>query len=964
MRLKKRYFLLPFLAIFFGYMLFAIYDEVREKTIDEFNAQQTILAKQASKGIENFFNYYLRSLTHFSKMDDVVNFNDIGKSLMGSYYHTHSDVISAMTRINKSGRITYTVPFNKKAIGADISYQKHMKTIIQKQQPVISDVFEAVQGYQAVAYHVPVFSNDIFQGTIAILIPFDNLAKEYIENIKLGKSGYAWVISAGGIEIYNPGSNRIGKTIFDKYGLSPSMTKMIKEMMKERKGITTYSYDRVKSKSVERIKKHAVYLPIRLANTFWSIVVATPEEEVFPTMIGFRNKLFLIAALLIATGLFYSYYFISAWAILHEGTKRKKVEKALLESENKFRSFAEQSFVGIYLIQDGKFVYVNPKHANIFGYTVEECLNNMHFHVLVHPDDLKLVEEQVRRRVAGEIPFVQYEFRGIKKNGEMIHVEIYGSSTFYKGSVAVSGTMLDITERKQADEALKESEKKYRQIYDNILDVYYEANIDGIILEISPSIEKYSQYKREELIGKSLYDVYTNPEERNKLIEALINDGSVNEHELNLTDKDKTQHICSINSMLIKDKNGNPTKIVGIMRDISNRKKAEKEKMELEEKLFRSQKMESLGLLAGGVAHDLNNVLSGIVSYPELILMDLPEDSKFRNPIETMQESGHRAAAIVQDLLTVARGVATTKEVLSLNDLIGDYLNSPELNKLKQFHPTVTVKTNLDTNLLNVNGSHVHIRKVMMNLVSNASEAIEGSGNVTISTTNRYVDRPLKGYDDVNIGEYVVLSVSDDGQGISSDDLERIFEPFYTKKVMGRSGTGLGLAVVWNTVQDHKGYIDVTSGENGTTFELYFPITRDEISDKDLSIPLKDYKGNQETILVVDDMENQREISCKMLDKLGYKTKAVSSGEKAVEYLKENSVDLIMLDMIMDPGINGRETYERIIKIHPKQKAIIISGFAQTDEVKKTQKLGAGRYIKKPITLEKIGIAVKKELEK
>jgi len=360
----------------------------------------------------------------------------------------------------------------------------------------------------------------------------------------------------------------------------------------------------------------------------------------------------------------------------------------------------------------------------------------------------------------------------------------------------------------------------------------------------------------------------------------------------------------------------------------------------------------------------LNNVLSGIVSYPELILMDLPEDSKLRKPIETIQESGHRAAAIVQDLLTVARGVATTKEVLNLNDLIGDYLHSPEFNKLKHFNPEVRVKTSLDTDMFNIAGSHVHIRKVVMNLVSNAAEAIEGSGNVTISTKNRYVDRSLRGYDDVNIGEYAILSVSDDGSGISSDDLERIFEPFYTKKVMGRSGTGLGLAVVWNTVQDHKGYIDVTTDENGTTFELYFPITRDEISDKTLPIPIKDYKGNQETILVVDDEESQREISCKMLDTLGYKTKAVSSGEEAVEYLKENTVDLIMLDMIMDPGINGRETYERIIKIHPKQKAIIVSGFAETDEVKKAQKLGAGQYIKKPVTLEKIGLAVKEELEK
>jgi signal transduction histidine kinase/ActR/RegA family two-component response regulator len=383
-----------------------------------------------------------------------------------------------------------------------------------------------------------------------------------------------------------------------------------------------------------------------------------------------------------------------------------------------------------------------------------------------------------------------------------------------------------------------------------------------------------------------------------------------------------------------------------------------------EEKLTRAKKMEALGLLAGGVAHDLNNVLSGIVSYPELLLLDLPKESKLRKPIETIQETGHRATAIVQDLLTVARGIAIAKEPLNLNAMVENFLLSPEFEKLKRFHPTVTIKTNLDTDLFNISGSDAHLRKVVMNLVSNAAEAIEGSGDVIISTLNRYVDRPIRGYDDVNVGEYGVLSVSDGGPGISPDDLERIFEPFYTKKVMGRSGTGLGLAVVWNVVQDLKGYLDVISDENGTTFELYFPTTREEVSDKDLSIPIKDYQGDGEKVLVVDDVESQREIACEMLNILGYKAKAVSSGEEAVEYLKENTVDLILLDMIMAPGINGRETYERILKIHPNQKAVIVSGFAETDDVKEAQRLGAGQYIKKPLTLEKMGTAVKDELKK
>ncbi len=527
----------------------------------------------------------------------------------------------------------------------------------------------------------------------------------------------------------------------------------------------------------------------------------------------------------------------------------------------------------------------------------------------------------------------------------------------------------EVDERLHTEEILRESEEKHRLLAENTVDCIWQMNLDLEFTYINQAVFPFLGYTPEEFIGSKLPE-HCSSEEMEKMqaiiLDALTNlpDNRAVVFETSYYHKNGEEISCEIIGKIELDNTGNPIYIQGTARNITERKQAEEVLRESEEKLVRSKKMESLGLLAGGVAHDLNNVLSGIVSYPELILLDLPEDSKFRKPIETIQESGHRAAAIVQDLLTVARGVATIKEPMNLNDLVGDYLHSPEFNKLKQFHPTVTVKTNLDTDLFNISGSHVHIQKVVMNLVSNASEAIEGGGNVTISTMNRYIDIPLRGYDDVNIGEYVVLSVSDDGSGISSLDLERIFEPFYTKKVMGRSGTGLGLAVVWNTVQDHKGYIDVASDENGTAFELYFPITRDEITDKALSVPIKDYKGNQETVLVVDDMENQREISCKMLDTLGYKTKAISSGEEAVEYLKENTVDLILLDMIMDPGINGRKTYERIIKIHPKQKAIIVSGFAQTDEVRKAQKLGAGQYIKKPVTLEKIGIAVKEELEK
>lgn len=486
---------------------------------------------------------------------------------------------------------------------------------------------------------------------------------------------------------------------------------------------------------------------------------------------------------------------------------------------------------------------------------------------------------------------------------------------------------------------------------------------------LDPNIKAILGYTDDEIPNDiETWVTYVHPEDSQAVMEAAqaCLDGKTPEYifEHRMLHKDGSTRWIMVRGKAIRDESGDAVRLIGTDADITERKQTEEALRESEEKLARLNKMESMGLLAGGVAHDLNNILSGIVTYPDLLLMNLPTDSEHRKYIEAIRESGLRAVAVVRDLLTVARGVASTKEPLNLNELVKEYLRSPELGKLEQLHPTATIKTRLDNELLNISGSKAHLRKVVMNLVSNAAEALDAHGNVIISTMNRYVDKPIKGYSDVNEGEYVIWSVSDDGPGILPDDLDRIFEPFYTKKIMGRSGTGLGLAVVWNVVQDHKGYIDVKSDENGTTFDLYFPITREEISDKDLSIPIKDYKGNGETILVVDDVPGQLEIACEVLDALDYKPKAVSSGEEAVEYVKENPVDLILLDMIMEPGINGRETYEQIIKIHPNQKAIIVSGFAETDEVREAQRLGAGQFIKKPVTIERIGLAVKEELEK
>ena len=384
---------------------------------------------------------------------------------------------------------------------------------------------------------------------------------------------------------------------------------------------------------------------------------------------------------------------------------------------------------------------------------------------------------------------------------------------------------------------------------------------------------------------------------------------------------------------------------------------------EMEARLQRAQKMEAIGTLAGGVAHDLNNILSGLVGYPELLLMDLPEGSEMRGIVETIKKSGEKAAAIVQDMLTLARrGVAVT-DVIGLNRIVQDYLDSPELANLKSIHPQVTIHSDLAPAVFNIIGSPVHLGKTIMNLVTNAAEAMSDGGEISVSTQNAYVDRPMHGFETVPEGEYVLLRVADTGIGISGQDLERIFEPFYTNKEMGRSGTGLGMAVVWGTVKDHSGFIDANSIEGqGTVFDLYFPISRQDVEDEIEETPIDRYRGLGESVLVVDDIKEQRELAAFMLKRLDYRVAAVASGEEAVHYIRKTPVDILVLDMIMAPDMDGLDTYRQILAISPGQKAIIASGFSESERVLEAQRLGAGRYIKKPYRMEQIGMALREQL--
>ncbi len=409
---------------------------------------------------------------------------------------------------------------------------------------------------------------------------------------------------------------------------------------------------------------------------------------------------------------------------------------------------------------------------------------------------------------------------------------------------------------------------------------------------------------------------------------------------------------------------------ISVIKDEIDKLYLEKEKNKeeraiLEYKLQQSLKLEAIGKLAGTVAHDLNNVLMGVVSYPDFVIRLLKNNNteKAIEYIKKIKESGIRAANIVQDLLTLSgRGIKSIT-VLNLNSIIEEYLNSPEFANLQNRNQNIEIKFSPDNSLYNMQGSKIHLYKTIMNLIKNGIEAIKDEGEIIISTKNiKFENKKIEGYDKPLNGDYLEIIVADTGIGISKQDLLKIFEPFYSKKTAGKKGTGLGMLVVKQTVEDHHGVIEVKSEEGrGTEFRLYFPAEKNLASEKIIR-EIDNYTGKGELILVVDDEEEQRLIAKDILKDLHYNVKTVSSGEEAIEYVKHNNVDLILLDMIMNPGIGGLETYKRIIKINPNQKTIIVSGYSEKGHVLEAQKLGVNKFIRKPYTIETIGKAIYEEL--
>ena len=583
----------------------------------------------------------------------------------------------------------------------------------------------------------------------------------------------------------------------------------------------------------------------------------------------------------------------------HDITERRQAEEAQARAKIVLEQTFEQSSIPMALVSmpDAVIRIINPACIEHLGMLDEPSLigtplmafKSSYTDYSEQGEVVNTTELPLARALTGSITINQMG-KVVRKDGT-IRWHLISASPIYntaKEIIAAYLTLIDITDLKQAEKLLIDITGRLRLatfaakagVWDWNIQTN-EMNWDDRMLEL------YGLTHDNFPGGVEAWQQGLHPDDSSRAIEecqsALRGERDF-DTEFRVRRPDGTVVHIKADGLVLRDEEGNPLRMIGLNTDITSRRQAEEEKQILEERLIRAEKMESLGLLAGGVAHDLNNVLGIVVGYAEILLDSVDEKSPLRKDLKTIFDGGQKAAAIVDDLLTLARRGVVGKKVLNLNKLIGDFKKSPQWEKLLTYHPSVKIQTELEDDLLNIAASSVHLEKTLYNLVSNAGEAMTKGGKINIKTSNRYIDKPIHGYDTIHEGDYVVLSVSDEGSGISETDLKRIFDPFYTKKIMGRSGTGLGLSVVWGTVKDHQGYIDIQSEEGkGTTFTLYFLITREDIEKQALAESMSDYLGNGQSLLIVDDVKDQRDLAARLLKSLNYKVLSVSSGEDAIK---------------------------------------------------------------------------------
>ena len=517
-----------------------------------------------------------------------------------------------------------------------------------------------------------------------------------------------------------------------------------------------------------------------------------------------------------------------------------------------------------------------------------------------------------------------------------------------------------VNKRRAADDALRESEEKYRTILESIEEGCFETDTDGNLTFFSNPFLKILGYSRNELLGGNTSS-YTSPDTATSMepiTERLRETGKPeNVTDYDVIRKDGTSLTLELSVSLLKDQDGLPMGYRGVLRDVSERRKTEEEKHKLESQLQQAQKMESIGTLAGGIAHDFNNILMGIQGNASLMLLKIESDHPNYEKIKNIEKYVQNGTELTKQLLGFARRGKYLIKATDLNEIIEK--SSSLFGRTKK---EIRVHTTLSDDLWTAEVDRGQIEQVLLNLYVNAWQAMSNGGDLYLQTENIILDRSYVKPYRVEPGRYIKISVSDTGVGIDKETQERIFEPFFTTKEMGR-GTGLGLASVYGIIKSHGGYINVYSEqEKGTVFTIYLPASQKEASIEKEAAPAAIIKGSG-TVLLIDDEKMILDVGIELLEELGYTVESAMSGQEAIDIFKEdpNKIDLVIMDMIM-PEMGGGETFDRLKEIDPDVKVLLSSGYSINGQATKILRRGCDGFIQKPFNMNQLAEKVQKIL--
>ena len=634
-------------------------------------------------------------------------------------------------------------------------------------------------------------------------------------------------------------------------------------------------------------------------------------------------------------------------------TDLRLAQKALGDSEARFRSVVENSLSGIYVIQGGKLAYANPRLVSMLGFSKPEDLLGRDPWDSVHPDDREMVKSGGWLRQHHDVAQRHYTFRAIRGDGRTIWLEALDAHIIYQGRPANLGNVVDITQRKAAEKALKQSEEQYRLLVDNAQDAIYILQ-DGRFVFANPEVERLVGYTQEELRAMD-FKRLLHPDHLHvvaqRYADRLADKPTPNDYPLRIMAKDGTEHWIQSKGILITWQE-RPA-VLYTSRDITRQRA-------MESQLRQSQKLEAVGTLAGGIAHDFNNMLAAIMGYAELSLDYAAPGSELAENLEQVMKAGERGRGLVQQILSFSRGAERETEPLDLAALIAE-----ALRLLRAAIPSnIKIETRLKPCGL-VRGDPIQLHQLLVNLVTNAAQAMEETGGtITLSLGPVQVSREeaLK-TPGLMSGPYVRMVVSDTGPGIPRELRDRVFEPFFTTKEAGK-GSGLGLAAVHGIVQSHMGAITLLDQEGpGTSFVVLLPEDKEAELDADLPIAPPNPTGN-ERIMFVDDEVSLVEVGGNILSRLGYQVSSFTSSREALEAFKADptAFDLLITDQTM-PGLTGAALTQEVKALRPEMPVIITSGFSHQLSADRAHKLGVAAFVMKPITSREIARVVRRALD-